>query len=224
MHFEAKWYARSEPLQSVVHFIKVTLKELGWNDGTEDLVMDVGCGPGKVTTKWVLTLFQEVEKIVALDYLSSMIEKARTLNAHPKVEYHVGDFEGGSTTENWKGQVSKMISIHCFNWFKTQRESFLTVYDLLQPGGEVALYFELHSDFFSALEEITYSEKWKSFFQGIYNYVPESNRKKYDSSHYRKMVEEIGFEVRFCQSELKVEDVVSDDAGSSFVEDVEDES
>ncbi|GFT09841.1 methyltransf_25 domain-containing protein [Trichonephila clavipes] len=222
MHFEAEWYARSEPLQSVVHFITVTLKELGWNDGTEDLVMDVGCGPGKVTTKWVLPLFQEVKKIVALDYLPSMIEKARTLNAHPKVEYHAGDFEDRSTTESWKGQVSKIISIHCFNWFKNQRESFQTVYDLLLPGGEAALYFELNSDFFNAVEEITYSEKWKSFFQvdilrmtfhleinplishSIYNYVPESNRKKYDSTHYRKMVQEIGFEVRFCQSELKV--------------------
>ncbi|GFR12488.1 hypothetical protein TNCT_42041 [Trichonephila clavata] len=62
-------------------------------DWTEDLVMDVDCGPGKVTTKRIVPLFQEVKKIVALDYLPSMIEKARTLNSHEKVEYHIGDFE-----------------------------------------------------------------------------------------------------------------------------------
>ncbi|GFT36669.1 methyltransf_25 domain-containing protein [Nephila pilipes] len=166
--------------------------------------MDVGCGPGKVTTKWVLPLFRDVKKIVALDYLPSMIEKATAWNAHPKVEYHVRNFEDRSAVESWKGQISKIVSIHCFNWFKNQKEGFQTAYDLLKPGGEAALYFELHSNFFTAVEEITDSEKWKSFFKGIYNYVPESNRKKYDSTHYRKMAESIGFEVLFCQSELKI--------------------
>ncbi|GFY74871.1 methyltransf_25 domain-containing protein [Trichonephila inaurata madagascariensis] len=95
MYLDAELYESTEPLNSVISFLTVTLKELGWNDGKEHLVMDVGCGPGNVTVNWILPLFPNHKKMIALDYLPSMIELARTKNFHPKTEYHVADFEDG---------------------------------------------------------------------------------------------------------------------------------
>ncbi|GFW79762.1 methyltransf_25 domain-containing protein [Trichonephila clavipes] len=165
MYLDAELYESTEPLNSVIRFLTVTLKDLGWNDGKEHLVMDVGCGPGNVTVNWILPLFPNLKKMIALDYLPSMIELAKTKNFHPKTEYHVADFEDGSTTEIWKGQVTKLISIHCFNWFKNQEKALQIVHDLLQPGGEVALYFVVQSDYYDAVLDLTNNSKWKNLFE-----------------------------------------------------------
>ncbi|GFQ83194.1 methyltransf_25 domain-containing protein [Trichonephila clavata] len=207
MYLDAELYESTEPLNSVISFLRVTLKDLGWNDGKEHLVMDVGCGPGNVTVNWILPLFPNLKKIIALDYLPSMIELAKTKNFHPKTEYHVADFEDGSATEVWNGQITKLISIHCFNWFKNQEKALQIAYDLLQLGGEAALYFIVQSDYYDTVLDITNNSKWKSLFEGIDIHVPKSCYEKYNASHYRKIAEKIGFSVVLCQTDLKVNEL-----------------
>ncbi|GIY33694.1 methyltransf_25 domain-containing protein [Caerostris darwini] len=119
MHVEL--YEKTEPLGSVIHFLTVILKSLGWNEESDTLTMDVGCGAGNVTTKWILPVFPNVKKMIALDHLPGMIQQARANHSHPKVEFHVANFEDSSSVEQWKGQISKLVSIHVFNWFKDQR-------------------------------------------------------------------------------------------------------
>ncbi|GFT36667.1 methyltransf_25 domain-containing protein [Nephila pilipes] len=204
MYLEVDLYEKAQPLDSVIHFLTVTLKELGWNNGKDDLVMDVGCGPGNVTVKWILPIFPNLKKMIAMDYLPSMIKAATTRNYHPKIEYHTANFEDESTVERWKGQISKLTSILSFHWFKDQAKSFQIIYDLLQPGGEAACYFILGSDYYDAVLEIANDQKWKSFFEKSDICTPESYYKKYDSSHYRKLAEGIGFKVVLCRCEFKI--------------------
>lgn len=206
----AQLYESVKPLDSVVHFLKVTLKDLGWYKQKEELVMDAGCGPGHLTLQFILPLFPDVQKLVALDYSSSMIETARSNYSHPRIEYHTANFEDKSDLKRWNCQVTKLVSIHCLNWLKNQKQSFQNVYDLLQPGGEAAFYFVLVSDFYAAVVDIYNDPKWSGYFKGVDNRVPESHTKKYDSTHYKKIVEDIGFEVLLCRDELKVNPLASE--------------
>ncbi|GBN76151.1 hypothetical protein AVEN_211368-1 [Araneus ventricosus] len=206
----AQLYESVKPLDSVVQFLTVTLKELGWYRRKEELVMDVGCGPGHVTFQFILPPFPDVEKFVAVDYSSSMIETARSNYFHPKIEYHVANFEEKSDLKRWNGQVTKLVSIHCFNWLKNQKLCFQNAYDLLQPGGEAAFYFVLVSDFYAAVVDIYNDPKWRGYFEGVDSRVPESHYKKYDSTYYRKIVEDIGFDVLLCRDELKVNPLSSE--------------
>ncbi|GFY78947.1 hypothetical protein TNIN_201291 [Trichonephila inaurata madagascariensis] len=50
---------------------------------------------GDVTVKWILPMFSNLDKVIALDCLQSMIETAIDKNYHPKVEYHAVNFEDG---------------------------------------------------------------------------------------------------------------------------------
>ncbi|CAL1293350.1 unnamed protein product [Larinioides sclopetarius] len=212
----AQLYESVKPLDSVVHFLTVTLRDLGWYKQKEELVMDVGCGPGHVTFQFVLPLFPNAEKFVAVDYSSSMIEAARSNYLHPKIEYHVADFEDKSDVQRWNGQVTKLVSIHCVNWLKNQKQSFQNTYDLLQPGGEAAFYFVLISDFYAAVVDIYNDPKWRGYFEGVDSRVPESHCKKFDSTHYRKIVEDIGFDVLLCRDELKVNPLSSEKAAKDL--------
>ncbi|KAF8778435.1 juvenile hormone acid O-methyltransferase-like [Argiope bruennichi] len=203
-------YETIKPLDSVVYFLTETLKELGWYKQKEEFVMDVGCGPGHVTSKYILPLFQDFEKFIAVDYSPSMIETARSNNYHPKIDYIVSNFEDKSDITCWFGQVTKLVSIHCFNWLKNQEKCFQNVYDLLQPGAEAAFYFVLKSDFYAAVVDIYNDPKWSRYFEGVDNRVAESHYKKYDSRYYRKILENIGFTLILCRDELKVNPLSSE--------------
>ncbi|CAL1293352.1 unnamed protein product [Larinioides sclopetarius] len=55
-----------------------------------------------------------------------------------------------------------------------------------------------------------------SIFVGVDSRVPESHCKKFDSTHYRKIVEDIGFDVLLCRDELKVNPLSSEKAAKDL--------
>ncbi|GIY69901.1 hypothetical protein CEXT_537381 [Caerostris extrusa] len=72
------YYQWHEPFESVLHFFKNTLLQVGWGQGHQKrIAMDVGCGPGGTTTQLVLPLFPRLEKVIAVDLLPHMIDIAR---------------------------------------------------------------------------------------------------------------------------------------------------
>ncbi|GIY45323.1 methyltransf_25 domain-containing protein [Caerostris extrusa] len=207
MHYDAETYSKLDrPWDSVVRFIKVTLPEMGWSSGDkEETIMDVGCGPGRLTRHFILPCFPSLKKIIAIDAVPGMIEQAKKLHPHPKVEYIVGNFEESSSLNQWKGKLTKFISIQCFNRMKDQKCAFKTVYDLLQPKGEAAFLFLLHNGYYEAIMKIVKDPKWKSYFKfNIEDSIPTSQLKNYNSLHFKNMVKDVGFSVRHCQETQNV--------------------
>ncbi|GFY59199.1 methyltransf_25 domain-containing protein, partial [Trichonephila inaurata madagascariensis] len=94
LFYDAEIYKKLDiPWDSVVRFIKVTLPQLGWSEGEEEVVMDVGCGPGRLTSNFIFPCFPNLKKLIALDTVPGMIEAAKSLYPHPKIEYMVANFE-----------------------------------------------------------------------------------------------------------------------------------
>ncbi|GBN24993.1 hypothetical protein AVEN_201813-1 [Araneus ventricosus] len=165
LHYDAEVYSQLDrPWDSIVRFLYVTLADLGWYKGTdEEVVMDVGCGPGRLTSQFILPCFPNLKKLIALDAVPSMIEMAKSLYPHPKIEYVVANFEDDSAVEWWKQQVTKFISVHCFNRMKSQYDAFKRVYELLPPNGEAALFFLLHNGYYNAITKLAKDPKWQSY-------------------------------------------------------------
>ncbi|GIY24093.1 hypothetical protein CDAR_578921 [Caerostris darwini] len=218
MNLDPELYSiRSKPLDSIkAHFTK-TLPQLGWGkSGAEEVVLDIGCGPGGITMQLVLPLFPQLKKIFAVDSLPNMIKFAKTNNSHPKIEYSVADIEEWSTVEKWRGQITKIVSIHCFQWLKDKKKGFCNVHQLLKTGGEAAICFVADSSVYKSILEVKKKPKWKDLFQGVDDCVSDGYIYKHDRLYYKKMVEEIGFDVRHCTEERKIETFSSDDEYRSF--------
>ncbi|GIY36079.1 juvenile hormone acid O-methyltransferase [Caerostris extrusa] len=148
--------------------------------------MDVGCGAGGTTAKLIFPLFTQSKKIFAVDFLPGMIDLAKRENSHPSIEYSVANIGDWSTVKQWEDQITKLVSVHCFEWVKDQKKCFQNVFKLLKKGGQAALCF------------------------GIDNYVSESHYKKYHASYYKQILEDIGFDIVYCKEEVKI-DVFSSD-------------
>ncbi|GIY77139.1 methyltransf_25 domain-containing protein [Caerostris extrusa] len=123
LDLDSDLYVKSHvPSESVIHFLEKTLPQLGWIRRDEDVVMDVGCGPGRVTIDLILPVFPRLKKLLAIDLLSSMVNIARKHNPHPIVQYEVADIEDWSTMDHWEGQMTKVKNpkwCHFFNEIDT---------------------------------------------------------------------------------------------------------
>ncbi|CAL1293355.1 unnamed protein product [Larinioides sclopetarius] len=220
LHYDAEAYSHMDkPWDSIVRFLYVTLADLGWYKGTkEEVVMDVGCGPGRLTSQFILPCFPKLKKLIALDAVPSMIEMAKSLYPHTKIEYAVANFEDDSAVECWKQQVTKFISVHCFNRMKSQYDAFKRVYELLPPNGEAALFFLLHNGYYNAITKLTKDPKWHPYITlNVDECLPESHVKKYSSQHYKEMLEDIGFKVLHCQQVQNVTTFPTDEDYTNFL-------
>ncbi|GFT66923.1 juvenile hormone acid O-methyltransferase [Nephila pilipes] len=212
MNLEPELYSSQHiPLESVKRFISETLPQFGWNQcSKDDLILDVGCGPGGTTFQLVLPLFSGVKKIFAVDLVPVAIEFAKKHNSHQLIEYSVANFEDWSTLNQWEGQITRLVSIYCINWLKDQRNAFQNVFKLLKKGGEAAICFSTESSYYDAILKVQNDPKWSCFLKDVENLIPESHHKKYDSSFYKKMLEDTGFEIIYCRNEVITEVTSSD--------------
>ncbi|GIY33692.1 juvenile hormone acid O-methyltransferase [Caerostris darwini] len=206
MNFDSELYSpQCIPVESSKRFVKKILPELGWDKNIEDeVVMDVGCGAGGTTAKLIFPLFTHSKKIFAVDFLPGMIDLAKRENSHPLIEYSVANIGDWSTVKQWEDQITKLVSIHCFEWVKDQKKCFQNVFKLLKKDGQAALCFVLQSSFYDSVLEIEKNAKWRKFFEGIDNYVSESHYKKYDYFYYKQILEDIGFDIVYCREEVKM--------------------
>ncbi|GFW79825.1 methyltransf_25 domain-containing protein [Trichonephila clavipes] len=165
LNYDAEIFSQlDKPWDSIARFLILTLPELGWGSShQEEVVMDVGCGPGRITSEFILPIFPKLKKIVAIDAVSSMIKLARSMNPHPKIEYAVTNFEDRSVMDLWKRQITKLVCIQCFNRMADQKEAFRKIYELLPPQGEAAFVFLLHNGYYDALPILAKDPKWSSF-------------------------------------------------------------
>ncbi|CAL1295214.1 unnamed protein product [Larinioides sclopetarius] len=218
-YYDAIIYSQlDKPWDSVVRFLHVTLADLGWYKGAaEEVVMDVGCGPGRLTSQFIMPCFPKLRKLIAMDALPSMIEVAKSLYSHPKIEYVVANFEDDSAVQCSEEEVTKFISIHCFNRIKDQYAAFKRLYELLPPEGEAALLFLLHNGYYDAIRKLAKDPKWQPYIPfNAEDGIPESQTKKYSSSHYERMMKDIGFKVLHCQQVQNVTTFPTDEEYINF--------
>ncbi|GIY47839.1 juvenile hormone acid O-methyltransferase [Caerostris extrusa] len=191
------------PFVNVKGFLQEMLSQLEFSrDYEKEVVLDVGCGTGGTTFHLVLPLFPRLENLYAIDALPKMIHNAEMCNSHPLIEYSVADIEKWPTVKNWRGQITKLVSIYCLQWLKDTKKGFQNIYQLLKPGGKAAICFPMQSIFYEAMKEMENNSKWRSYFKDVGEYISDAHLNKRTSSYYEKMVKEVGFEIVYLNEEL----------------------
>lgn len=171
-------------------FLAPYLKELP----ADAKILDIGCRDGKITAD--LSKFAPEGSVLGIDLSKSMVEWARKqfhVFEYPNLNFQGGGFLEIGTSDPFDWIVSFCEFQHCSD----QRSALQEVSKALKPGGKVLILVPAMNSFAwnRARSTIQASPKWAPYWEGF------RPRQFHNTEHYRRLLEEAGFEV------VKVENV-----------------
>ncbi|XP_067125135.1 juvenile hormone acid O-methyltransferase-like [Centruroides vittatus] len=128
-----------------------------WSD--EDVILDIGCGPGRITKNILLPKCPKLKKIVAIDIDPNYIEYAGKTYFHEKIEYKTQNILEKLDPEE-VGKYDKVVSFHAFHLIPDYEKLFSVISSLLKPGGH--FFFIIISNFriFSIIRDLSTDKEW----------------------------------------------------------------
>ncbi|GIY03498.1 hypothetical protein CDAR_377981 [Caerostris darwini] len=99
------------------------------------------------------------------------------------------------------GRPNNKIGIYLLpSLVRRYEKGFQNIYRLLKPGGKAAICFVMQSIFYDAMKEMENS-KWRSYYEAVGNYLPDSHLNKRKASYYEQMLKGVGFEILHLKEE-----------------------
>lgn len=96
--------------------------EIQWLPNGGDLVLDIGCGDGSVTSELLLEYAPKtVAMIVGTDVSPSMLKYANNSYKHPKLQFQLLDIATESLPKQYFGKFDHVLSNYCLHWVQDQR-------------------------------------------------------------------------------------------------------
>lgn len=142
-------------------------------DEEQQQYIDIGCGPGSFTLKYLLPRCLPCRRLVAVDKRETMLKLAAEKYSHPNIEYKqldiVGDVGDFVRTE---GHFQRVYSFLMLQWVRDQRRAMLNVEKLLAPGGECLLIFERSLHFFDLFVAMMNSPRWEKYAHVVQDLIP----------------------------------------------------
>ncbi|KAH7946485.1 hypothetical protein HPB49_025641 [Dermacentor silvarum] len=112
---------------------------------SEAKFIDVGCGEGSFTLKYLLPrCSSKCQKLVGVDKSSAMLEHARLRHGHDMIEYLHLDIVSSDVDEFVKqhGHFTRVFSFHLLHWVKDRAQALKNIEKLIAPEGECFIVFE----------------------------------------------------------------------------------
>ena len=107
---------------AVAKVLSEYINSMSWKTG--DRVLDLGCGPGSVTTQVLMPLLPEdFGLLVGADISPNMIQHASETYTHSKLKFTQFDLSKdiGNTSQLRPSDFDKIFSFFCLNWISDIR-------------------------------------------------------------------------------------------------------
>lgn len=160
---------------------------------TNSLLLDVGCGTGKLA-ELIQSRFPGIE-IVGIDASKEMIAFANLHYANANVSFHQDRAEELKTIDSQS--VGAIVSFSCLHWVQDQEAAFRAMYRVLKPGGWMGVMFAAETGVDDPIDrayaEVIQEAPWADYFKG----ATSSDWNIVESKLIKSQVENIGFQIDF---------------------------
>nr|QAB35587.1 juvenile hormone acid O-methyltransferase [Cyrtorhinus lividipennis] len=172
-------------LQDVIH-------RLQWDQ--EERILDVGCGPGDITTSVLSNYLPEDVSIVGCDISENMIKYAQASYESKRFSFKQLDVGNANIWMNWDEEsFDKIFSFYCLHWVKDLRQAAENMNCLLRKGGELITFTPITHPFFELFRKIYSNPKWREQMKVMKTY--DALFKSFDHHEYLQILESSGFEI-----------------------------
>ncbi|KAF8774770.1 juvenile hormone acid O-methyltransferase-like [Argiope bruennichi] len=194
-------YAQANPFQvrDASQILGVYKKRMSPDD--TDIVLDIGCGTGDVTTRILGPSLGRFELLLGVDKSRDMVEYAQHHYEDENIFFEVLDIAGDVTDfrDEW-GTFSKIFSFYCLHWVKNIKKALENIQSLMKNGGEALLVFVAQCPVFEMYERMAENERWKSYMEDANDFVPMTQHLAQPSFVFSQMMEEVGISPINCST------------------------
>ncbi|KAL1468047.1 hypothetical protein MTO96_041740 [Rhipicephalus appendiculatus] len=123
---DPEFYARNNEDQCRLSLKALDMvdKDLEQRHDTNLKFLDIGCGTGDFTYRWLLPRCPPCARIIAVDSSEEMLSYARKMFVHPRIEYDRMDISGDVDKFIAKyGRFDRIYSFFCLNWVRDQGQA-----------------------------------------------------------------------------------------------------
>ncbi|KAK2580687.1 hypothetical protein KPH14_007785 [Odynerus spinipes] len=176
-------------------------KEIGEMRGR---CVDIGCGPGDVTTELILPKLPRDALLVGADISNAMVDHAtKKYRDNRRLSFLRLDIETSSLPQEQIARYDNAVSFYCLHWCHNTRRAFENIYKLLRPGGKVLTMFLAYNDGFDAYVRIHENPRYQPYMQDAHKFVPFFHRCNDSRGTLRTILEDTGFKVLHCSKREK---------------------
>ncbi|KAL1122093.1 hypothetical protein AAG570_003499 [Ranatra chinensis] len=102
------------------------MHKLSWGYGEK--VLDIGCGPGTVTTSILQPLLPADATLVGCDLSEKMVAFASAMYGNETIKFRQMDVSKPNIWDEWeKEEFDKVFSFYCLNWIHNQRFGYVFI-------------------------------------------------------------------------------------------------
>ncbi|KAB0790688.1 hypothetical protein PPYR_14868 [Photinus pyralis] len=180
------------------YFIDKITKLITWKEGCR--ILDVGCGPGNVTSDFLLPTLPKSANIIAIDKAAQFIRYAKEHYAKsPQVDFVQMDivFPDPKLYQTF----DHAISLYCFHFVTEQEVALRNIYNMLKPGGDLFFSCLVHYSLFDVFATISESEKWKPYVADYKLCMSPYQQSENPKGDLEKMLLAAGFDISFIIEE-----------------------
>ncbi|KAF5299270.1 hypothetical protein FQA39_LY02443 [Lamprigera yunnana] len=159
-------------------------------------IMDVGCGPGKLTRKGLYPILPEtLNKLIAVDISSEMIKYAKeTYEANSKILFFQMDILTDNIPNDFENHFDHIFSSYCMHLFANQRKALLNIHKMLKSGGKIFLLFPSKCNFIEIYKYMAAKDKWKN----LQSMISQTSCSDNPTIYFENLLQEVGFVPRLC--------------------------
>lgn len=159
------------------------------NDSREHQYLDVGCGPGNFTRNHLLSLCPPtLKRLVASDNSEAMVDYARMVHAHPKIDHRLLDIAVDDDVTRFiaeEGRFQRVYSFLAFHWIQDRAAALKNIERLMAPGGECLVIYNPHPGPALLYRALMESKSWEKYHDVIWRAMPVFQERS-DASSLRR--------------------------------------
>lgn len=156
-------YSTNSNLQYV--FAHEILKKSGLKK--HNSVLDIGCGDGRISAD--ISKMVPMGLVLGTDISSLMISYATEQHV-PSSHKNLGFMPMDAESNIFSNQFDIVVSFCCLHWVKDQLSALKGIKKALKPDGKAILLVPLrHDELYTAIENVTSTNKWNPYFQNFTN-------------------------------------------------------
>lgn len=145
-----------------------------YENGTNTVCIDVGCGSGEVTMELLYPYLAAKNcSLIAIDRSQKMINHAKNLYKDSRIykntDFRVFDFTVSKIEELPKADL--VTSFSALHWIKNQTAVFKNICDLLKPGGGALLLIGAKMQAYNGYYDLAETKKWGKYLKDVRNFV-----------------------------------------------------